>query len=265
MRLGNKLMTLSQEDFSFSGEMNKKEKRELEKIKQRLTETQEKLRKDPTFKEEPFDLEYFFSQLFVKFPSLKTRNAKLTYSHRRNILFSLIYNRIVFMEKILGSKNLEQFIETEKRVMNRKRKIIPSFLLKNTLICHEETFTLDEEKNTVVSLVEEGKFNENLTENLIDYTLSVSEPNLTISIPKLISLFLELIKQFEEEVAEFGSSKEIEIGSNFGNRNPLTGGYGAISNAEEFKELINLSNKKKLILMLKKEVEIILKIVLSNE
>lgn len=38
MRLGNKLMTLSQEDFSFSGEMNKKEKRELEKTKQRLTE-----------------------------------------------------------------------------------------------------------------------------------------------------------------------------------------------------------------------------------
>ena len=41
MRLGNKLATMSQEDFTISGKMNKKEKTELDKFNSYLTKQKE--------------------------------------------------------------------------------------------------------------------------------------------------------------------------------------------------------------------------------
>ena len=62
MRLGNKLVTMSQEDFTISGKMNKKEKTELDKFNSYLTEQKETILKQPPQIEEPFDLRYLFSK-----------------------------------------------------------------------------------------------------------------------------------------------------------------------------------------------------------
>lgn len=45
MRLGNKLVTISQEDFTISGKMNKKEKTELDKFNSYLNKQKETLSK----------------------------------------------------------------------------------------------------------------------------------------------------------------------------------------------------------------------------
>lgn len=269
MRLGNKLLTMSQEDFTISGKMNKKEKTELDKFNSYLTKQKEMLLKRPYFVEEPFDLRYLFTKRFVAFPQLKTTNPIIFYRHLRDIFFSLIYERIKFVENLISNKDLNVFLESEKKTIPRSREVIPSFLLNNSLIYSEEAFTLidegDNESNEnveVVSLIEEGKLNENLKSNLIEFSLKKEEFVLPTSLVKLIESFQKLNTQFENELNSFGLDKEIVIGSNFGDKKPLSGYLGAISNVDEFKTLINLDNKKKLIMMLKEEIDVILKVIL---
>lgn len=266
MRLGNKLVTMSQEDFTISGKMNKKEKTELDKFNSYLTEQKETLLKQPQQIEEPFDLRYLFSKRLVEFPRIRTTNPIAIYQYQRDILFSLIYERIKFIENLISNKNLNAFLESEKKTIPRNREVIPSFLLNNSLVYTEETFTLMGEDNNeeveVVSLIEEGKLNENLVKNLIDFGLKKEEFVLSDSLIKIIDSFQMLNAQFENELDSFGLDKEIVIGSNFGDKKPLSGYLGAISDADEFKTLMKLNNKKKLIMMLKEEIEVILNMIL---
>ena len=118
------------------------------------------------------------------------------------------------------------------------------------------------EEVEVVSLIEEGKLNGNLIKNLIDFGLKKEEFVLPTSLVKLIESFQALNTQFENELNSFGLDKEIVIGSNFGDKKPLSGYLGSISNVDEFKTLINLNNKKKIIMMLKEEIEVILNVIL---
>ena len=118
------------------------------------------------------------------------------------------------------------------------------------------------EEVEVVSLIEEGKLNENLVKNLIDFGLKKEEFVLSDSLIKIIDSFQMLNAQFENELDSFGLDKEIVIGSNFGDKKPLSGYLGAISDADEFKTLMKLNNKKKLIMMLKEEIEVILNMIL---
>lgn len=104
--------------------------------------------------------------------------------------------------------------------------------------------------------------NENLVKNLFDFGLKKEEFVLPTSLVKLIESFQKLNTQFENELDSFGLDKEIVIGSNFGDKKPLSGYLGAISNVDEFKTLINLNNKKKLIMMLKEEIDVILNVIL---
>lgn len=266
MRLGNKLMTISQEDFTLSGKLNKKEKTELDKFNSYLTKQKETLLKTPQFIEEPFDLRYLFSKRLVEFPRIRTTDPTAIYEYQRSILFSLIYERTKFIEKLISDKNLNIFLEGEKKTIPRDKEVIPSFLLNNSLVYTEETFTLIDESHNeeveVVSLIEEGKLNENLIKNLIDFGLKKEEFVLPTSLVKLIDSFQKLNTQFESELDSFGVDKEIVIGSNFGDKKPLSGYLGAISNVVEFKTLMNLNNKKKLIMMLKEEIEVILNVIL---
>lgn len=266
MRLGNKLMTISQEDFTLSGKLNKKEKTELDKFNSYLTKQKETLLKTPQFIEEPFDLRYLFSKRLVEFPRIRTTDPTAIYEYQRSILFSLIYERIKFIEKLISDKNLNIFLESEKKTIPRDKEVIPSFLLNNSLVYTEETFTLIGESHNeevkVVSLIEEGKLNENLIKNLINFGLKKEEFVLPTSLVKIIESFQALNTQFENELNSFGLDKEIVIGSNFGDKKPLSGYLGTISNVDEFKTLINFNNKKKLIMMLKEEIEVILNVIL---
>nr|DAS67031.1 MAG TPA: hypothetical protein [Caudoviricetes sp.] len=266
MRLGNKLVIISQEDFTLSGKMNKKEKTELDKFNSYLNKQKETLSKTLQRIEEPFDLRYLFSKRLVEFPRIRTTNPIAIYQHQRSILFSLIYERIKFIENLISTKDLTVFIESEKKMIPTNREVIPSFLLNNSLVYTEETFTLIGENHNeeveVVSLIEEGKLNKNLVKNLIDFGLNKEEFVLPTSLVKLIESFQKLNTQFENELDSFGLDKEIVIGSNFGDKKPLSGYLGSISSVDEFKTLINLINKKKLIMMLKEEIDVILNVIL---
>lgn len=266
MRLGNKLMTITQEDFTISGKLNKKEKSELNKFNQTLAVQRESLMENPHFKEESFDLRHLFTKYLVEFPRIRTTDLMAIYKHQLSIFCRLIERREEFIKKLLSTDKLEMFIDSEKKFATRDREVIPSFLLDNTLVYRKETFTLLDEHNNkeeveIFSLVEEGKLNKRLTINLIEFGLENEKFNLADSFVELINSFRDLTKQFEEEIEKFGIDKEIEIGSNFTDKEPLSGYLGSISTVDEFKTLVDLSNKKKLILMLKKEIDIILKVI----